>query len=128
MGRFWIPEWTALLGLLEDFVAVWDDPRGAARRNGDAIYRRDGWRCSAPGCTSQKNLEEHHIVYRSRGGSHAADNRICLCRFHHQQGEHGEYARCRGRAPIGVRWSIGRGGAGGTWMNERRSMVDSAID
>lgn len=34
--------------------------RPTPRRHGDAIYIRDGWRCSAPGCTSRRNLEDHH--------------------------------------------------------------------
>ena len=119
-GGRWIPDWVALLGLLEDFLAVWDDPRASSRRRADAIYERDGWRCGAPGCTSQKNLEDHHLVYRSRGGGDELSNRICLCRFHHQQGEHGENTRWYGRAPFGVVWSLGRGGAGGSWRNESK--------
>ena len=91
------------------------------RRPGDEIYIRDGWRCTAPGCTSRRNLEDHHIRYRSRGGDDDPANRICLCRFHHQRGEHGGLASCRGRAPTGVVWRLGRKDAAPTWYrNERR--------
>jgi hypothetical protein len=111
-----------LLAILDEFVITWDPPTGAAsvrRPSGKEIYSRDGWRCSAPGCTSRGHLEDHHLVYRSRGGSNDPDNRICLCRFHDQRGEHGLLARCRGRAPLGVDWVVGRGGVGGRFRNER---------
>jgi len=116
-----LPAWVGLLSLLEDFVDTWDDEHGMPRRPGDEIYIRDGWRCAAPGCTSRRNLEDHHIRYRSRGGDDEPANRVCLCRFHHQRGEHGGLASCRGRAPTGVIWRLGRKDAAPTWYrNERR--------
>ena len=115
-----VPEWVAMLALIEDFVATWDDPRQAPRRDSDAIYVRDGWRCAAPGCTSRRNLEDHHVVYRSRGGTDALSNRTCLCRFHHQQGQHGGLMTCSGKAPLGLVWTLGDRGEGGTFRNDRR--------
>ena len=91
-----VPEWVALLAMIEDFVATWDDPRQSPQRDADRIYIRDGWRCSAPGCTSRRNLEEHHVQYRSRGG-------------------------CRGEAPLALVWRMGRYGRGGMFECERRS-------
>jgi 5-methylcytosine-specific restriction endonuclease McrA len=119
-----VPEWVGLLALVEDFIATWDDPRLSPKRAGDRIYIRDGWRCTAPHCTSRRNLEEHHVLYRSRGGTEALSNRICLCRFHHQQGEHGGLARCRGEAPLGITWRLGWNGMGGTFRNERMLVAD----
>jgi len=107
--------------MLEEFARTWDDPQMSPRRASDAIYIRDGWRCTAPGCTSRRNLEDHHIVYRSRGGSDDLWNRTCLCRFHHQLGEHGGLSTCRGMAPLGIHWTLGRNGAGGRWRNEIRT-------
>lgn len=113
------PGWVGLLALLEGFVATWDPPARAAsaagvaaarKRRSEEVYARDGWRCSAPGCTSRRNLEDHHIVYRSRGGGDDLRNRTCLCRFHHRMGEHGGLARCRGAAPLGIVWRLGRAG------------------
>ncbi len=118
VGR--VPEWIGLLALIEEFVATWDDPRLSPSRAGDRVYIRDGWRCSAPGCTSRRNLEQHHITYRSKGGSNDAANLVTLCRFHHQQGEHNGLLRCRGRAPLGIVWWLGCGGKAGTFSNERR--------
>lgn len=116
-----IPDWVGLYALLEEFVATWDDPRQSPKREGDKIYIRDGWRCAAPGCTSRRNLEDHHVTYRSRGGSNRPSNRVTLCRFHHQRGEHGGLLRCRGSAPLGLRWRLGIGGKGGLFVNERQS-------
>jgi 5-methylcytosine-specific restriction endonuclease McrA len=115
-----VPSWVGFLAMLEDFTQTWDDPQGSPRRKADAVYIRDGWRCMAPGCTSRRNLEEHHVVYRSRRGGNEMSNRICLCRFHHQEGEHGAYASCRGRAPLGIVWSLGVEGIGGRYRNDRR--------
>ena len=111
------PAWVGLLAMLEDFVDTWDQ---APRRKSDAIYERDGYRCMAPGCTSRRHLEDHHVLYRSRGGGNDSENRICICRFHHQRGQHGGLAACHGTAPLGITWELGRRGAGGKFRNEIR--------
>jgi hypothetical protein len=103
-----LPAWVALLSLLEDFADTWDDEEAQPRRPDDEVYVRERWRCATPGCTSRRNLEDHHLRYRSRGGGHEMANRICLCRFHHQRGEHGGLASCVGPAPLGVVWRLGR--------------------
>jgi hypothetical protein len=114
-----VPVWVGLLAMLEDYVRTWDDPEGIPRRAADRIYSRDGWRCTAPGCTSRRNLEDHHLEYRSHDGSNDPSNRTTLCRFHHQMGEHGLMATCRGTAPLGILWRLGREGIGGRFRNER---------
>jgi hypothetical protein len=113
-----IPTWVGLLALLEEFVGTWDDPSGMPRRASDAVYRRAGWRCMAPGCTSRKDLEDHHITYRSRGGGDELENRICLCRFHHQLAVHGGLALCLGKAPDAVIWRLGPEEFGHWYLNE----------
>jgi hypothetical protein len=116
-----VPAWVGLLALLEDFVDTWDVPQASSTRRSTDVYSRDGWRCTAPGCTSRRNLEDHHLRYRSRGGDkRSLDNRTCLCRFHHQKGEHGELASCRGQAPIEVVWRLGRKDVGSCFRNELR--------
>jgi hypothetical protein len=115
-----VPAWLGLLALLEDFVLTWDtDARDVPPPN-DCIYIRDGWRCTAPGCSSRRNLESHHVVYRSQGGGDDASNRTTLCRFHHQRGEHGGLASCSGQAPLGLDWRLGRDEPGEWYRNERR--------
>ena len=101
-----------LASILLEFVEVWD---ASPPRVSDRIYIRDGWRCTAPGCSSRKNLEDHHIRYRSAGGDDSPGNRTCLCRFHHQQGEHGGRTRVTGTAPLGMKW-VFRTGA---FLNDR---------
>jgi len=104
-----VPRWVGLLGMLEDFANTWDDPRAMPKHKADRIYIRDGWRCTAPGCSSRKNLESHHLHYLSRGGHRTAEHsQITVCRFHHQMGEHGAFARCRGKAPLDVTWRLGK--------------------
>lgn len=121
-----VPAWVGLLALLEDFAATWDCEDALPRRPGDEIYVRDGWRCAAPGCTSRRNLEDHHLHYRSRGGGDDAANRLCLCRFHHQRGEHGGLASCRGKAPTGVVWRLGRRDSAPAWYRNER-LIDERL-
>src|SRR5262249_53684279 len=83
-------------------------------------YERDGYRCMAPGCTARCCNDDHHVHYRSRGGKDGFENELCLCRFHHQQGEHGRYARVRGRAPLDLVFRLGTPETGEWYKNERR--------
>jgi len=114
-----VPVWVGLLAMLEDYVCTWDDPAGMPKRAADRIYTRDGWRCTAPGCTSRRNLEDHHLDYRSHGGCDDPSNRTTLCRFHHRMGEHGMLAECRGAAPLGILWRLGRKEVEVRFRNER---------
>lgn len=116
-----VPQWVGLLAMLEDFTRTWDDPAGMPKRAADRIYIRDGWRCSAPGCTSRQNMESHHLQYRSQGGELKAEsNQTCACGFHHRMGEHGEFAECRGEAPLNIDWRLGREDLGRWYRNELR--------
>ena len=101
--------WLGLYALLTSYVAAHDAPRGPR-----GVYARDGWRCMAPGCTSCAHLEDHHVLYRAQGGDDAPDNRVTLCRFHHQRGEHGGAMRVRGRAPLELDFEL----AGRRYRNE----------
>ena len=104
--------WLGLVALLTSYAAVHDEHRGRA-----GIYARDGWRCMAPGCTAHANLEDHHVQYRSRDGDDSPENRVTLCRYHHQRGEHGGTMRVHGRAPLDLEFTLG----GQTYRNERRT-------
>jgi type I restriction enzyme R subunit len=50
---------------------------------------------------------DHHLLFRSRGGGNARDNRITVCVWHHLHGLHGGCVRAWGRAPMLVHWEIG---------------------
>jgi hypothetical protein len=108
------------MALVENYVRTWDPAGAKNRTRHGAIYGRSGYRCSAPLCTSRANLEAHHTIYASRGGGNQSWNLNCLCKFHHLRGEHGLLASCTGRAPLGVRWRLGREDVAQWWMNERR--------
>jgi hypothetical protein len=109
---FFDARWLGLVALLTSYAAIHDEHRGRV-----GIYARDGWRCMAPGCTAQANLEDHHVQYRSRDGDDSPENRVTLCRYHHQRGEHGGTMRVRGRAPLDLEFTVG----GQTYRNERRT-------
>jgi hypothetical protein len=71
------------------------------------VFARDGWRCTVPGCSSQQNLHDHHIVFRSAGGSNDLSNRTTLCAWHHLRGVHAGIVRCTGTAPNALRFDLG---------------------
>jgi hypothetical protein len=95
--------------MLDHAIAVWSvDARGRTRvRREHRVFERDGWRCTVPGCSSYRNLHDHHIVFRSRGGSHALANRTTLCAAHHLRGVHAGRVRCTGEAPGDLRFELG---------------------
>jgi hypothetical protein len=72
-----------------------------------ADFERDGWRCTVPGCTARRNLQSHHIRYRSAGGPDEPWNRTTLCAHHHQRSVHGGTVRIRGVAPDGLVFELG---------------------
>jgi hypothetical protein len=93
-------------------------------RHRNPIHERDGWRCRVPACSSRRNLQEHHVTYRSRGGGNERSNRVSICAWHHLRGIHGGVVRARGDAEEIVTWELGVGlrtipGAGG----DRRPLI-----
>ncbi len=105
-----IPGWLALCRVFYRARQAWAlhhvRPPAAQRR----ILDRDGWRCAAPECTQRRNLQVHHVEYRSHGGNDDDENRVTLCAFHHQIGEHGGLMRVRGKVQPdgrGLTWEMG---------------------
>ena len=47
------------------------------------------------------------MLFRSRGGDNARDNRVTVCAAHHLHGIHAGRVRAWGEAPAGMRWEIG---------------------
>jgi hypothetical protein len=115
-----LPSWVGLLAMLEEYAETWDDPEGMPERPNDPIHHRDGWRCFAPGCTSRRNLQVHHVIYRSRGGDDDPATLILLCEFHHLRGEHGGLLRVEGEAPLDLVFRLGSPELGRWYRNERR--------
>ncbi|MGH7336823.1 MAG: hypothetical protein ACREI7_04540, partial [Myxococcota bacterium] len=95
----------ALEAMLDHALATWR-PKQRVRRD-YLVFERDGWRCTAPGCTSYRDLHRHHIVFRSNSGSNRHSNLTTLCWWHHKVGIHGHVLRCTGVAPDGLRFELG---------------------
>jgi len=103
-------EWQAARIMLEDFVSTWDDAQAETWRRIHGVIDRDRWRCTAPACSSRRNLHAHHVEFRSAGGSDDPVNLTTLCASHHLHGVHGsEEGRLivRGEAPDGLLWTLG---------------------
>jgi hypothetical protein len=92
--------------LLDEALRAWTLREPGARRP-NPVIERDGYRCAVPGCSSRRNLQDHHIVFRSVGGSHAPWNRVTLCAFHHLRGVHTGRLGVQGQAPERLVFELG---------------------
>jgi hypothetical protein len=92
--------------LLDGALRAWT-LRDPASRRPDAVIERDGYRCAVPGCTSRRSLHDHHVTFRSAGGSDAAENRVTLCAFHHQRCLHAGRLGVKGCAPDALLFELG---------------------
>ncbi len=97
------PRALALERVLRHAIGAWE----ALPRHHDPIFARDGWRCTVPGCTGRRNLHDHHVVWRSRGGDNGRDNRTAVCAAHHLHGLHRHAIRAWGEAPHAIHWELG---------------------
>jgi hypothetical protein len=102
-------EWEALALILKEFWRVWDNAETRRQRRDNPTLERDGWRCTAPGCGSvgTGRLHEHHIRFRSAGGTEEASNLTTLCTGHHLGLLHEGRMRCSGLAPDDLIWELG---------------------
>jgi hypothetical protein len=60
-------------------------------------------------CSSRRNLHDHHVVFRSRGGDDERGNRVAVCAWHHLRGIHAGRVRATGDAEDGITCEIGVG-------------------
>ncbi|MEO6027681.1 MAG: HNH endonuclease signature motif containing protein [Candidatus Binatia bacterium] len=97
------PRWTALERLLRHVITHWEN----TPRHHDPVFARDGWRCTVPACSSRRNLHDHHLRFRSRGGDNARDNRTTVCAAHHLHGIHDGTIQASGTAPYAIEWQLG---------------------
>ncbi|MFN2424993.1 MAG: HNH endonuclease signature motif containing protein [Candidatus Binatia bacterium] len=97
------PRWRVFERMVALAILEWS----AVPRHRDPVFDRDGWRCSVPGCSSRRNLHDHHVVFRSQGGDNARDNRTTVCAAHHLHGLHAGIIKARGRAPSDIEWDVG---------------------
>jgi hypothetical protein len=103
-------EGEAFEAMLDHAARSWelDDP-WLRRHKPEAvrIFERDGWRCTVPGCSSRRNLQAHHIEFRSQGGGDEDSNQTTLCAFHHLRGVHAGVIALRGQAPDALVFELG---------------------
>jgi hypothetical protein len=87
-------EWECVERIVQTFVAGWSVRQTAAWQRRYRIFERDGWLCRVPGCSSRRNLQVHHVVFRSQGGGDDDGNLAVLCATHHLRGLHHGRLRC----------------------------------
>jgi hypothetical protein len=115
---FWAPREVAALfevlvarlgleAMLDHAIATWLE--AGAQFEDYADFTRDGFRCTVPGCTARRNLQSHHIHFRSARGPDVAWNRTTLCAYHHRRGVHAGSLAIRGRAPDALVYTLGVG-------------------
>jgi hypothetical protein len=74
-----------------------------------AIYERDGWCCTYPGCSVRAMLHPHHLKFRSKFGKKSKaecedpSNITTICRFHHLLVHQG-IVKVEGKAPFDMKW------------------------
>jgi hypothetical protein len=99
-------EGAAIEWMFEHAYEAWGAKDRRVRRE-HRVFERDGWRCTVPGCSSYRNLHDHHVVFRAAGGSDDLGNRTTLCAWHHLRGVHAARVRCQGTAPGTLVFELG---------------------
>ena len=82
------------------------------------VLARDHYRCTVPGCRSARNLDLHHIEYRSEGGCNEMPNLTTVCSAHHK-GLHEGLLTIQGKAPHSLEF---------VWRNAPTNPVGRAVD
>ncbi len=109
------PVWRMLTRMLVTVECYWNSLSG----HRDPVFSRDDWRCTVPACTGRSNLHDHHVVFRSQGGSNRAENRTAVCAWHHLRGIHEGVVRVTGTAPAALLWELGCASRRGPLMRLR---------
>ncbi len=73
------------------------------------VFIRDRFACVVPGCRSRRHLDLHHVIFRSRGGTHAMCNIVVICSAHHARAHEGLLV-ITGRAPDALVFEFRRSG------------------
>ena len=95
------------LGLMFDaFIATYGAEAIKAMKT-HPIQSRDGFRCTVPTCSARANLDAHHVIFRSQGGTDEWFNQTSTCEAHHIRGVHAGRILVKGKAPHGLVWFLG---------------------
>jgi len=102
----------ALARMADHFVITWaplvEKYKKSQSKGRLEVLGRHGGFCAVPGCT-RTAVHDHHIEFRSRGGSHELSNRSGQCAAHHHRSIHGGFMRVSGRAVERLEWEFGSG-------------------
>ncbi|MDQ7821934.1 MAG: HNH endonuclease signature motif containing protein [Candidatus Eremiobacteraeota bacterium] len=96
--------------LLDTFLVAWDLPE--KRDLHHRVLARDGYQCQVPGCRCRRNLNAHHIIFRSHGGPTTEWNLTTICIAHHLRCLHEGHLIIRGTAPHSLTFIFPRGMGG----------------
>jgi 5-methylcytosine-specific restriction endonuclease McrA len=121
--RGWMPRWAVAVILVGAAVQTWQASHDAFLPTKFRILERDGYRCQAPGCTTRRCLEVHHIIHRSHGGPDEAWNLTVLCATHHRHVLHMGTLHVSGKAPHDLTWVAGPPREGPTWVFRGERLV-----
>ena len=97
----------ALARMADHFVATWTEylkQRKTSSKRREVLMRTGGL-CAMPGC-SRAAVHDHHIDFRSHGGSDELSNRVGLCQVCHLRGVHKGYLEVVGRAGELLRFRV----------------------
>jgi HNH endonuclease len=85
-------------------MEIWRQPKGRMTRQ-RKVRERDGELCRVPMCSRAAD-DVHHIIFRSRGGTHALENQVSVCAAHHRA-IHNGWIRVWNDAPDRLTWQLG---------------------
>jgi hypothetical protein len=96
----------ALVAVALHFIGTWKEEVRRIVKATDEVVLRDGGLCTVPGCSRAAD-HVHHVRYRSAGGPLEPWNETCSCDIHHLRGVHDGNVLIEGRAPDGLRFTLG---------------------
>ncbi len=85
-----------------------EEARLATPAQKQELMRRDGYRCSTPGCCHRLWLQVHHVAFYCEDGKTVPENLILVCSRCHAH-IHMGLLRVTGRAPDGLKWFDAKG-------------------
>jgi hypothetical protein len=100
-------EWECANRFIDSFFAAHDQEDPLRYALNHKTFERDGWQCTAPGCTCRGNLHSHHTWWKSHCGPDDLPNRTSLCFGHHKMAVHEGFIEVEGTAPNALTWRLG---------------------
>jgi hypothetical protein len=108
-------EWECANRFLDAFFEAYDREDPLRYSLNHKTFERDGWQCTAPGCTCRGNLHSHHTWWKSHCGPDHLPNRTSLCSGHHWALHEG-FIEVEGTPPNALTWRLGVRGDGEAFL------------